>query len=396
MEHGRSTVLLAVAGGVAVAPVYYAPPLLDAMADGFGISHAAVGAVVTATQIGYGVGLALVVPLGDLLDRRRLIVGQFALSAAALAAVACAPSGGWLLGTLAAVGVLAVVTQVLVAHAAGLAGPAGRGRAVGTVTGGIVLGILLARVVAGTLADVAGWRAVYAFAAALATATALVLWQALPRSERAPAGLSYPALLRSTARLFVDSPALRSRAALAVLCFAAMNVLLTPLALALGSPPYDLSTAAIGLFGLAGAAGAVGAVRAGRGRAGSVTTVGAAVMLLAWLPAALLPWSLWCLVVAVVAFDFGLQSVHVASQTVVHQANDGSPSRATAVYMIFYSIGSGAGATASTTTYAAAGWTGVCALGAGISLAALIFALFERNRDDAPPHGRRHLLPRGR
>ncbi|GIJ58289.1 MFS transporter [Virgisporangium aurantiacum] len=406
----QRTLVLAAAGGVAVASVYYAPPLLDVLAADFDLPRATVGTVVTATQVGYGLGLALVVPLGDRLDRRRLIVGQFALSAVALAAVGVAPSARWLLGALAVTGVLAVVTQVLVAHAAGLAEPADRGAAVGTVTGGIVLGILLARVVAGTLADVAGWRAVYLTAAALALVMAELLRRTLPRRPQQRVWLSYPGLLRSTARLFVEVPVLRVRAVLALLTFAAMTVLLTPMALPLSAPPYALSTTAIGLFGLAGAAGALGATRAGRladrGKARRVTTIGLVVMLAAWLPAVLLPWSLWGLVIGVVAFDFGLQSVHVTNQNVVHRADHRAPSRLTAVYMIFYSIGSAAGAAASTTMYAAAGWRGVCALGAGISLVALAFFLVteritdRRNRHDALPHGphprRRRLLPRGR
>lgn len=402
----QRTFVLAAAGGVAVASVYYAPPLLDVLAADFDLPRATVGTVVTATQVGYGLGLALVVPLGDLLDRRRLIVGQFALSAVALAAVAVAPSGRWLLGALAVVGVLAVVTQVLVAHSAGLADPADRGAAVGTVTGGIVLGILLARVVAGTLADLAGWRAVYLTAAALALVMAELLRRTLPRRPQQRVRLSYPGLLRSTVRLFVEVPVLRARAMLALLTFAAMTVLLTPMALPLSEPPYALSTTAIGLFGLAGAAGALGATRAGRladrGKARRVTATGLVVMLAAWLPAALLPWSLWGLVIGVVAFDFGLQSVHVTNQNVVHRADHRAPSRLTAVYMIFYSIGSAAGAAASTTMYAAAGWRGVCALGAGISLVALVFFLItdRRTRHDALPHGphrrRRRLLPRGR
>lgn len=195
-------------------------------------------------------------------------------------------------------------------------------------------------------------------------------------------------------RLLTDVPVLRTRAALAMLTFAAMTVLLTPMALPLSAS--GLSTTAIGLFGLAGAAGALGAVRAGRGRPHRVTTVGLVVMLAAWLPAALLPFSLWGLAMGVVAFDFGLQSVHVASQTLVQQAHDAAPSRLTAVYMIFYSIGSAAGAAASTATYAATGWTGVCALGAGISLVALVFSLLGRKQHDPLPHGRQPLLPRGR
>ncbi len=153
--------LFSVACGLAVANVYFAQPLLDTIADTFGISHANVGIVITVTQIGYGVGLLLVVPLGDLLDRRRLILGQSLLSVLALLAVAFAPTGVALLAGMAMVGLLAVVTQVLVAYAAHLADPSERGRIVGVVTSGIVIGILLARSVSGTLSDLFGWRSVY-------------------------------------------------------------------------------------------------------------------------------------------------------------------------------------------------------------------------------------------
>ena len=153
--------LFAVACGLAVANVYYAHPVLDAIAASFGISQATVGIVVTVTQIGYGIGLVLLVPLGDVLDRRRLIVTQLVLSTVALVVVGVAPSTIVLLAGMVMVGVLAVVTQVLVAFAATVAGEHERGAVVGTVTSGVVIGILLARTFAGAITDVAGWRAVY-------------------------------------------------------------------------------------------------------------------------------------------------------------------------------------------------------------------------------------------
>ncbi|HTF46330.1 MAG TPA: MFS transporter, partial [Pseudonocardia sp.] len=159
---GPLALLFSVACGLAVANVYFAQPLLEVIADDFRISHATIGIVITVTQIGYGLGLLLIVPLGDLLNRRRLVVGQSALSALVLLAVALAPTGPLLLAGMAAVGVLAVVTQVLVAYSAFLARPADRGRVVGTVTSGIIIGILLARTISGGLADLAGWRSVYA------------------------------------------------------------------------------------------------------------------------------------------------------------------------------------------------------------------------------------------
>lgn len=155
---GWLTLLLAGAAGAAVANVYFAQPLLVTIGREFALSSATVGIVVAITQLGYGLGLFLVVPLGDLVDRRRLVVTQLLLLAGALAVVGTAGTAPVLLAGIAAVGLLAVVTQSMVAYAAALAGPANRGRIVGLVTSGVVIGILSARTVSGTLADLAGWR----------------------------------------------------------------------------------------------------------------------------------------------------------------------------------------------------------------------------------------------
>lgn len=369
--------LFALASGLAVANVYFAHPLLDRMAEDFGIGHGAVGLVMTATQIGYGLGLLLIVPLGDLVDRRRMIVGQSIASAAVLVLVATATRGPVFFAALAVMGLLAVVTQALVAFAAGIARPDERGKAVGTVTSGIVIGILLARTASGTIADLAGWRAVYLVSAGLTLAVALVLACVLPRDRRAPARTSYPALIGSMVQLFREMPVLRIRATIAMLIFAAIVTLLTPLVLPLSAPPFSLSHTQIGLFGLAGAAGALGAARAGawadRGLAQRVTLIGLGLMLLAWLPIALLPVSLIGPIIGVVIIDFGLQAVHVTNQAMIYAERPDAQSRLTAGYMIFYSIGSAAGSIASTLTYERFGWTGVSLLGAAISAAALIF-----------------------
>jgi predicted MFS family arabinose efflux permease len=371
-------VLFAVASGLAVANAYSFQPLLEAIGTDVGLSHATVGLVGTVAQVGYGLGLVCLVPLGDRVDARRLIVGQLALSVLALAAVAAAPTAAILLAGMATVGVLAVVTQLLVAHAAALAHPADRGRVVGTVTSGIVLGILLARTVSGAIADLAGWRSVYVVSAAATFAMAAILAKALPRRE-APRGepIAYPRLIWSAVRLFAEVPVLRVRATLATLIFAAFVILMTPMALPLSAPPYELSTTQVGLFGLAGVIGALGASRAGRwadrGLAQRTTGIGLAVMLASWLPIALLPQSLWGLVIGVVAIDYGLQSVHVSNQSLIYRVRPEAQSRLTAAYMLCYSLGSASGAIASTVVYARAGWTGVCVLGALLSLAALVF-----------------------
>ncbi|QCI67243.1 MFS transporter [Phreatobacter stygius] len=369
--------LFAVASGLAVANVYFAHPLLDRMAEDFAISHGAIGLVMTMTQVGYGLGLLLIVPLGDLLDRRRLIVGQSVASAAVLLVVATASNATVFFAALAVMGLLAVVTQVLVAFAAGLARPDERGQVVGVVTSGIVIGILLARTVSGTLADLAGWRSVYVVSAGLTLAIALVLARVLPAETRTPAATSYVRLIGSVFTLFAEMPVLRIRATIAMLIFAAIVTLLTPLVLPLSAPPFSLSHTQIGLFGLAGAAGALGASRAGawadRGFAQRVSCFGLALMLAAWLPIGLMHWSLWGPIIGVVIIDFGLQAVHVTNQAMIYAERPEAQSRLTAGYMIFYSIGSALGSIASTLTYASAGWTGVSILGAAISATALVF-----------------------
>ncbi|SEK66734.1 Major Facilitator Superfamily protein [Nonomuraea pusilla] len=219
-----ATLLFAVASGTAVANVYAAQPLLATLGQDFGLGEGAVGAVVTVTQAGYGLGLLLLVPLGDVLDRRRLVSAQSLLLAAALAVLGTAGAAPALFAAAAAVGFLAVVTQSLVAFAAALAGPERRGRVVGQVTSGVVVGILLARTVSGLLADVAGWRAVYLVSAAATLLLALALRRALPpRGGARPGRPSYPALLRSTVMLFVEEPLLRARGVLALLVFAAFS-----------------------------------------------------------------------------------------------------------------------------------------------------------------------------
>lgn len=367
--------LFAIACGLAVGNVYYAQPLLDVMAEAFTMSPATIGIVITLTQIGYGLGLVLLVPLGDLLNRRRLIVTQTLLSAAALLMIALAPDSAWLLLGMTLIGLLAVVTQVLVAYAATLAIPAQRGRVVGVVTSGIVVGILLARTIAGAMADLAGWRAIYLLSAGLTLLMALLLLRVLPRDEAAQPPSGYVELIASVFSLFRQEPVLRQRAILALLTFASAMVLWTPMVLPLAAPPLSLSHSEIGLFGLAGAAGALAAARAGhladRGLGQWVSGLSLLLMLASWLPIALTQSSLWALLLGVITLDLGLQAVHVTSQSMIYNVRPEAQSRLTAGYMLFYSIGSALGSITSTAMYAWGGWTGVCLLGAAINAMAL-------------------------
>ena len=389
----RSLILLfAIACGLAVANIYYAQPLLVEIARSFGISTAAVGAVVTGTQVGYALGLILLVPLGDMLDRRRLIVTLSLLSVAALAVVGTASSTVVLLAGTTAVGAFAVVIQVLVAYAATLVGHTDRGRVVGLVTSGVVAGIVLARTAAGLVTDLWGWRAVYIGSAVLTLVVAILLLRSLPSGDRPATTTTYGRLLRSLLALYRREPVLRARAALAFLIFATFSVLWSSLVLPLSAPPLALSPGTIGTLGLVGVAGAVAAVRAGRradrGRGQTTTGSALALMLVAWLPIALVHESIVAFVIGLLLVDVALQAVHVTSQTMIYALDPEARSRLVGVYMVFYSAGSAAGSIAATATYAWAGWTGVCLLGAGISTVALavwaLSALGENHTQRAP------------
>ncbi|MER7625535.1 MFS transporter [Streptomyces sp. NPDC126503] len=385
----RLVVLFALACGSAVANVYFAQPLLVTMGHDLSMSPALVGAVVTLTQIGYGAGLFLLVPLGDVVARERLVVVQMLLLVVALVAVATARTAAVLLAAMAAVGLLAVVTQTLVAFAASLAGPARRGGVVGMVTSGVVIGILLARTASGLMADLAGWRSVYLASALLTALLVLVLHRTLPPSPTTPRRLRYSRLLRSTFTLFATERLFRLRALLGLLIFAAFSTLWSSVALPLSEAPHSLSHTAIGAFGLVGAVGALAATAAGRlndrGLSQRTTGIGLALLTVSWLPLSFTRDSLWALAVGVILLDLAVQAVHVTNQALVYELRPDAGSRLIGGYMIFYSIGSATGALAATWLHALAGWGAVCALGAGISCAAFLLWAFTRTGTEPRP-----------
>lgn len=370
--------LFAIASGLSVANVYYAQPLLDALARDFAISPAAVGGVITATQIGCALALMLLVPLGDRVDRRRLMAVQLLALTIALAAVGMAGSAPVLLAGMLAVGLLGTaMTQGLIAYAASAAAPHEQGRVVGVAQGGVFIGLLLARIFAGGVSDLAGWRGVYLCAAFLMLAIAVPLWRRLPALPPVSSALRYPQLIASMLTLLRQEKVLQVRGVLALLMFAAFNIFWSALVLPLSAPPYNFPHTIIGAFGLAGVAGALAATRAGqwadRGHAQRTSAAALALLLLAWWPLSLMEWSLWALVIGIVLLDLGGQALHVTSQSLIFRTRPEAHSRLVGLYMLFYATGSGIGAIGTTVTYAHAGWQGVCLLGAAVSLLALLF-----------------------
>ena len=365
--------LFACAAGLSVANVYYAQPLLDALAADLQISTSRIGAVIAATQLGSVAALLWMVPLGDRVDRRRLIAIQTIGLVLALLAVAIAAQAWSLLLGMLAVGLLGTaMTQGLIAYAAAAAGVHERGRVVGAAQAGVVVGLLLARVVAGAVADLGGRRAVYLLSAALMVVTGALLWARLPR---------LPASTASTARtgliaLLRQQPVLRQRGVLGLLLFTVFGLFWSSMSLPLGAPPYALSHTAIGAFALVGLLGALAAARSGhwsdRGHAGRVTTGALWLMLLSWLPIAAMSHHLGWLVLGVLLLDLAVQALHVTNQSRILAAAPHAQAQVIAAYMLFYAAGSGLGALAGSALYAAFGWPGVCMAGASVSLLALV------------------------
>ncbi|OWQ46948.1 MFS transporter [Roseateles noduli] len=373
----RQLVLFAVTGAVSVSNVYLAQPLLDSMAADFSVAPAAIGSIVTATQVGSVLALLLIVPLGDRYPRRRLM--QLQLIGLVLSLLAAAMVSHYLvwMGAMLLVGALGTaMTQGILAYAANAAATHERGRVVGATQGGVVIGLLLARVWAGGVADLVGWRGVYLASALLVAGVGFLAWRRFPVLPTSRSTLSYPQLVGSTLALLCTDRVLLRRGILGLLLFAAFNVFWSALSLPLTAAPYSLSHSAVGAFGLLGAVGALSAGRAGRwvdgGRSKQASVIALLLMVLAWAPLAGMPWSLWWLIAGVVVLDLGCQALHVTNQALILRGSAEAHGRLIACYMLFYAIGSGAGAMASTMVYSWGGWTAVCVLGAGISLFALV------------------------
>ncbi|MBL1072894.1 MFS transporter [Nocardia sp. 2] len=368
--------VLALVCAVAVSTIYAIQPVLEKAGAELGLASQTLGVLVAAGQIGYFAGLVLLVPLGDLLNRRRLIITYLLLTAAGATTTALAPNGVVAVAGLAVAGLFAVVVQVTVAYVAAVSPPRERGRNIGAVTSGVVLGILGVRILAGALGDTVSWRAVYVVAAVLCAALACIVRATLtPDIRTAAVGARYLHVVATMAALARGDSLVRSRGLIALFLFAAFGTLWSGLALPLSAAPWRLGTTEIGLFGLAGLAGALGAARTGRwadrGRAQEVSAAGLVLLTVSWLLIAWIDTSLWPLVIGIVALDFAVQAVHVSSQHLLTTAHPNRTSSVIAAYMACYSLGSALGALTTTWLYSAWGWAAACWSGAAYSLAAL-------------------------
>ncbi len=367
------TFAMACAAGVAVANIYYNQPMLGIIARDFA-DAGAVSLIPTATLLGYALSLFLLLPLGDLIDQRRLIVSQFVLLAVALGLAALAPNAMVLVIASLFVGIASTVAQQIVPFAAHLAAPERRGATVGLVMSGILTGILLSRTLGGFVAAHGGWRTMFWLAVPMALGAAALMAAVLPRRPPA-ASLRYMNAMLSLGELWRAHPALRQATMMQAALFASFSAFWTVLALRLEQPPFALGAEAAGLFGVIGMVGIAAAPLSGRlaDRRGPrlAISLGAALVLLAWFLFGAWP-SLIGLILGVVILDFGVQGALVSNQHVIYALQPEARSRINTVFMTGMFLGGSAGAAMAMTAWQAGGWTAVCALGAVLGALALL------------------------
>jgi predicted MFS family arabinose efflux permease len=367
--------VMAAGAGVAVANLYYIQPLLADIGRTFAASAWAMGVVAMLVQVGFATGVLFFVPMGDITERRRLIVLVLGAAAASLIAFATSQSYGWLAASSFFVGTFSVAPQMFVPFAAHLAQPERRGSAVGIVMSGLLIGILVSRTVSGYVGSVVGWRAMFWLASAVTLALALFVVAALPRSA-GTTRLSYPRLIQSLWHLVVREPVLRESAFAGAMLFGAFSAFWSMLAFKLEAPPLHYGSRVAGLFGLIGIAGVSAAPIAGRlaDRLNPRVNVRAALLvtLIAFVVFGVFGDTLWGLVVGVVVLDAGVQAGHVTNQSRIHGLLPEARNRLTTVYMVAFFLGGAVGSAFGAYAWQHWRWPGVCGVGISMPLLAAI------------------------
>ena len=372
---------MAAASGIAVANIYYNQPMLGIIEADF--AHEPVtGFIPTATQLGYALGLLLLLPLGDIVHRRKLIIGQFIILAAALVVAALSPTAWALAIASLIVGAASTVAQQIVPFAASLAAPEKRGSTIGTVMAGVLSGILFSRTLSGFVGQHFGWREMFWLGVPMALGASGLMFLTLP--DHAPTSrMAYRNALRSLAHLWKREPALRTAALMQAALFGSFTTFWTVLALYLATPKFNLGADIAGLFGIVGAVGVFAAPLAGRvaDRKGPhfVVWLGTILTIAAWLMFGF--WSsLIALVIGVIVLDFGIQSALVSNQHIVYALDPEARSRLNTIFMTAMFLGGAAGAALASTVWSYEGWVGVSVLGGVLGLVALAIRVIEHAR----------------
>jgi predicted MFS family arabinose efflux permease len=380
----RLTLLLALACGLIVGNIYYAQPLIGPISAALGLSLDKAGLIVTMTQVGYVVGLLLIVPLGDLLENRRLICTVLGVGTLALLGAACSTHPLPFLVASVFIGLGSVAVQIIIPYAAHLAPEASRGRVVGNVTTGLMLGIMLARPVASFLTAISSWQTVFFCSSIVMIVLALVLNRALPQ-RRPVSRLHYGQLLASMLRLALTTPVLRRRAFYQAMLFGAFSLFWTVTPLLLASPEFGLSQHGIALFALAGVAGAIAAPIAGRVADRGWSRAATAAAMLAVAAAFLIthiaqPGSslaLALLVAAAILLDFGVQGHVVLGYRAIFALGPESRSRLNGLYMATFFGAAAAGSAIGGWAFVHSGWPLASWIGFALPVVALLYSATE-------------------
>lgn len=383
---GRNLIwMMAIASGAAAANLYYNQPLLAIIAQSFQTSEHSVGLIPMLTQIGYAIGIFLLVPLGDLVERRRLILTMLVATAFALGVAALAPNFTWLVGASLAIGMTTIVAQLIVPFAANLASPQARGKVVGMVMSGLLIGILLARTVSGFVGANFGWRSMYWIASVLMILLALALSKLLPKSQptlRVP----YLKLMQSLFEL-IRQPVLQEASLAGAMSFAAFSAFWSTLVFLLAQPPYHYGSEVAGLFGLVGVVGAAAAPLVGKladRRSPKLTVaLGLTITTISFLVFWWQGHQLVGLIFGVILLDLGVQTTMVSNQARIYSLPPEAHSRLNALYIMFYFLGGALGSFLGAYAWSRWQWNGVCAVSL-LMLAIAFTTFFKRSRPKLP------------
>ena len=376
------TLLLAITTGAAAANFNYAQPLLHALAQTFHISNSNASLIVVCSQGGYALGLLFLLPLGDLIPKKRLILLSLSLDAAALLAISFSQNATEFELLSIVVGLSSVVAQIIIPLAADLADPAKTGKAVGTVTSGLLIGLLLARAFSGVVADAFGFPAVYQTAAGIMIILAFLLANKLPEVAKKTEGTSYLAILSSTIQIFMSHRLLKFRALYGALAFAAFSMFWTSLTFYLSTSTYHYSTTKIGLFGLFGAIGAITAIFTGiaidKGLIRLTTIAGALFMTLSFIDMHFYGSTLVLLIIGVIVVDASLQTLNTSNQSIIYTVAPQARSRINSSYMTSYFIGGSLGSATAGIAWRYGGWQTTTTIGISLGLAIAVLWYFDR------------------
>lgn len=370
--------MMALCTGLIVANIYYSQPLLVLMADDFKVTESNAGQVTFFTQVGYALGLLFCVPLGDKLERKAQIVWMTVAAVVALAAAAMSVNITMLKVTGLLIGFTSVVPQLVLPLAANLSDPASRGKVIGTIMSGLLVGILLSRTLSGVVGHHYGWRAMFWIATGISALLVVIMILSFPSSKPAFRG-TYGSLMKSLLTLIREQPVLREASAINACCFAMFGMFWTTIVFLLSDAPFKYTSEQIGLMGLAAAAGALGAPLIGRiaDKKNPRIAIGYGIifLLFGYLLFYVFRANIIGIIVGIVAIDLGLQGIHVSNQTRIYTLIPEARNRLNTVFMTTSFVGTSLGSGIGLWVWSVAQWPGVCAAGAALIITALIIYL---------------------